>query len=66
MSKEIYEDANEEENMEKSSTGSLAEEMRLLRLEIVTVTREMTSFRLELGRLNETMAEFNKRVETVE
>lgn len=66
MSKEIYEDANEEENMEKSSTGSLAEEMRLLRLEIVTVTREMTSFRLELGRLNEAMAEFNKRVETVE
>ncbi|CAH2085364.1 unnamed protein product [Euphydryas editha] len=65
-SEELYEDANTQDNMEKSSTALLAEEMRLLRSEIVTVTREMASFRLELGRLNENVAEFNKRVETVE
>ncbi|XP_046963349.1 uncharacterized protein LOC124532483 [Vanessa cardui] len=63
---DIFTDASSADNEEKNSAVCLAEEMRLLRLELMSVTREITSFRVELTRMNDNMAEFNKRVDNVE
>ncbi|CAG9568061.1 unnamed protein product [Danaus chrysippus] len=35
-------------------------------MELISVTREMTSFRLELARINENMVEFHKMVDNIE
>lgn len=61
---EPFQDANMGEVNILSS--SLAEEIRLLRVEMASARSEMTSFRQEIAQLNLNMADFNKRVDAVE
>lgn len=55
---EAFEDAIENK--------TLAQEMRLLRIELASVSKEMASFRQELSRLNSVVAEFHNRVDNFE
>lgn len=51
---------------ENSTIHALTEAIKVLREELVAVTKEMTSFRQELKRLNEHIIESNKRVACLE
>ncbi|CAG9579587.1 unnamed protein product [Danaus chrysippus] len=63
--------ANEERNDEKlnansANESSLVREIKLLRAELAMVSEEMTSFRLELAKLNSCITEFNNHVDSIE
>ncbi|CAG9574836.1 unnamed protein product [Danaus chrysippus] len=53
-------------NLGEDTTAALLQEIRLLRKDMASVSREMTFFREEVSRLNSTMSEFNSRLTTVE
>lgn len=59
-------DAFGESDPQASGEVALATEIRLLRKELASVSREMASFRQEMVKLNSTVNEFGKRLDSVE
>lgn len=57
---------DEELNADSADESSLVREMKLLRAELAMVSGEMTSFRLELAKLNSCITGFNNRVDSIE